>query len=86
MSLVTTAVMAKKSARKAAAKAPAKPKGRPKGAGRITSRYAIVATPEYKAWMEGFLDHLGEVEVSDVFRDAVKALAAARGYAPPPKR
>lgn len=63
-----------------------RPKGRPKGAGRVTSRYAIVATPEYKAWMENFMEHAGETEVSDVFREGVRRYAEAIGFRPPPKR
>ena len=65
---------------------PAKPKGRPKGAGRITLRYAIVTTPEYRTWMESFMEHLGESEVSDVYRDAVRHYAASRGFRLPPSR
>jgi hypothetical protein len=81
------AVMAKK--RKDAPSpepAPAKPKGRPKGAGRITLRYAIVTTPEYRAWMESFMEYLGESEVSDVYRDAVRHYAEAKGFRLPPAR
>lgn len=64
----------------------AKRLGRPKGAGRVTSRYAIVATPEYRAWMKRFLDHIGEKEVSDVFREGVRRYASATKFEPPPKR
>jgi hypothetical protein len=63
-----------------------RPKGRPKGAGRITFRYGIVATNEYRGWMDDFMAAIGETEVSDVFREAVKRLAESKGFRPPPKR
>jgi hypothetical protein len=63
-----------------------KPKGRPKGAGRITLRYAIVTTPEYRTWMEDFMAHLGEPEVSDVIREAIRSYAEMKGFRTPPKR
>ena len=63
-----------------------RPKGRPKGAGRITFRYGIVASDEYRAWMERFMEHIGEPEVSDVFREGVRLYAESKGFGPPPKR
>lgn len=63
-----------------------KPKGRPKGTGRITFRYGIVASDEYRTWMDGFMDHIGEPEVSDVFREGVRLYAERKGFPPPPKR
>ena len=66
--------------------APRKPRGRPKRAGRIVTRYSIVTTTEYRAWMTEFLAHLEESEISDVFREAIKAYANAKGFRPPPKR
>lgn len=63
-----------------------RPKGRPKGAGRITSRYAIIATPEYRAWMAEFMEYAAETEVSDVFREGIRRYAEALGFRSPPKR
>lgn len=64
----------------------ARPRGRPKGAGRITLRYAVVTTPEYRAWMEDFMEMLGEPEVSDVIRESIRRYAESAGFRPPPKR
>jgi hypothetical protein len=60
--------------------------GRPKGEGRITTRYVIAATPEHRAWMESFLPHVGEIEVSDLVRESIRRFAEATGFRPPPKR
>ncbi len=65
---------------------PRKRKGRPKGAGRITSRYAIVASPEHQTWMREFMAFLGETEVSDVFREGLRKYAESAGFRPPPRR
>jgi hypothetical protein len=50
------------------------------------TRYSIVTTTDYRAWMAEFLTHLGETEISDVFREAIRAYANAKGFRPPPKR
>jgi hypothetical protein len=82
-----TSIMAKKKPIQSEPELPQKPrKGRPKGEGRITSRFAIVATPEYKVWMEAFLAHVGETEVSDAFREGIRRYAEATGFRSPPKR
>src|SRR3954453_20964485 len=85
MPLATT-IMAKKKVAKPAPEPAKKRLGRPKGSGRVTSRYAIVATQEYKEWMEEFLKHVDELEVFDVFREGIKRYAEATGFRPPPKR
>lgn len=65
---------------------PGKKRGRPKAGGKIGFRFSIVASPEYRVWMEEFRKLLGEdKEVSDVFRDGVKCLAESRGFREPPK-
>lgn len=51
MNATAEACMTKK---KAATKPKSRPKGRPKGAGRITTRHAIVAKPEWLAWLDDF--------------------------------
>jgi hypothetical protein len=61
-------------------------RGRPKGAGRIKSKYTLVATPEYMTWMVEFMEHAGEAEVSDTFREGVRRYAESVGFRPPPKR
>lgn len=61
-------------------------KGRPKMGGRITSRYAVVTTPEYRAWMVEFMEATGELEVSDVLREGVRLLAEKKGFREPPRR
>ena len=76
-------IMAKKSA---TAGAPPKTMGRPKGSGRVTSRFAIVATPEYRAWLDEFMKHAGETEVSDAFREGMKRYADSMKFRSPPKR
>ncbi len=70
---------------KAVGSAPAR-RGRPKGAGRIAARYSIVTTAEYRTWMSEFLGFLGESQVSDVFRDAVRAHAMTKGFRTPPAK
>lgn len=79
-----TALMAKK--HDDAGDAQPRPKGRPKGSGRLKSRYSIVHTPEYRTWMDSFLEFAGESEVSDAFREAMRRFAEAKGFRPPPKR
>jgi hypothetical protein len=62
--------------------------GRPKGSGRgrvVTVTYAVKLTPEYKAWMASFAAHFGETE-ADLFREAMKLLAAERNFRLPPLR
>jgi hypothetical protein len=86
MSLATLAMPKEPKRPKDSAHPPKKRMGRPKGAGRITTRYAIVATPEYRVWMKEFVTHLGEPEISDVFREAIRLYADAKGFRPPPKR
>ena len=61
-------------------------RGRPKGGGRIKSKYTIVHTTEYMAWMAEFMAHAGEKEVSDTFREGVKRYAKDIGFRLPPKR
>jgi hypothetical protein len=86
MSLTATLMAKKRKDAPPPSPNPGRPKGRPKGAGRITLRYAIVTTPEYRAWMEGFMAHLSESEVSDVYRDAIRHYAEAKGFRQPPSR
>ena len=62
-----------------------KGRGRPKGSlkGRITTTFAIKASPEYKTWLTEFANALGG-EMSDVAREALRLLAEQRGFRPPP--
>ncbi len=61
--------------------------GRPQGSGpgRITTTFAVKTSPEYKTWMGEFAKHLGGTE-ADLFRESMKALAAAKGFRAPPLR
>lgn len=61
-------------------------KGRPKRGGRIASRIAVVATPEYKVWAEEFAQFAGESEVSDLVRAAMRNYAEVRKFRMPPPR
>lgn len=63
---------------------PRKPRGRPKRGGRIGFRYAIVASPEYQVWMNEYRLFLGKADVSDVYRECVRAHAVANGFRVPP--
>jgi hypothetical protein len=83
----TVAIMAKKKSRGVPVPKPGRMRlGRPTGAGRIQARYVVAATREHREWMGEFLKHLGEVEVSDVIREALRRHAEAAGFRPPPKR
>lgn len=65
------------------------PKGRPgrrKGAGRITTRFSMVATPEYLDWLTRLAVHMGRAEASDVVRDSLRATAEKVGFEMPPLR
>lgn len=52
----------------------------------MTSRYVIPASDEHRDWMEGFMEKVGEVEVADAVREALRRWAESIGYGPPPKR
>lgn len=62
-------------------------RGRPRGSGpgRMEGRFAVKATPEYKAWLAALAGHLNATE-ADVFREAMRRLADAAGFRPPPLR
>lgn len=63
-----------------------RPKGRPKGDGRLTGRFAIVHSPEYRTWMEAFMEYVGESDISETFREGVRLYAEAKGFRSPPNR
>jgi len=85
MSQVPSTIMPPKKKTPSAESVP-KRRGRPKAGGRITSRYSIITSPEYRVWVTEFLAFLGESEVSDVYRDAMRRYAESKGFrAPPPK-
>lgn len=61
-----------------------KQRGRPKAGGRISFRYALVASPEYQTWMTEFRQFLGKQDVSDVLRESVREYAKEKGFRLPP--
>lgn len=63
-----------------------KPIGRPKGAGRITTRHTIVVTPEFQTWFEQFMGETGDLEISEVYRAAIRCYAESKGFRQPPRR
>jgi hypothetical protein len=65
---------------------PKKRKQTPQGPGPLSSRYVILASQKHREWMVGFMEHINEVDVSDVFREAVRRWAEEIGYDAPPRR
>jgi hypothetical protein len=85
-------------ATKAATKAKAKMKGRnwggprpgsgrPRGSktGGPSQRFTAHVSGDYRTWIAAFAGSLGTTEL-ELFREAMKGLAEARGYPPPPPR
>lgn len=72
------AIMAKKNA---------KGRGRPKGSGTggLGDRFAVKISPEYKVWLGEFAGSLN-AEMADVFREALRRYAEAKGFREPPLR
>lgn len=64
----------------------AKKKGRPKGAGRITTRFSMVASPEYLDWLVRYAIFKEQPETSDAVRAILRASAEADGFEKPPMR
>jgi hypothetical protein len=60
-------------------------RGRPKGStrGGLETTFAIKTSIEYKAWLGEFAKHM-KVEMSDVFREAMRQLAEQEKFRKPP--
>ena len=59
--------------------------GRPKGSitGRLSQRFKVEVSSDYRAWMMDFAASLGGTELG-LFREALESLAEARNFQPPP--
>jgi hypothetical protein len=51
----------------------------------FSGRYVVVYSPEHRLWMDEYLGFLGEPELADVIREAIRDHAKARGFREPPK-
>lgn len=63
-----------------------RPNLRPEGPGPLTSRYVIPASDAHRAWLAGFREKVGEIEVADVIRESLRRWAESIGHPAPPRR